>query len=148
MKNCVKCKHAIKDRQFGFYFCQKKNIILKKLNSDCSFFAGRNKYNNVKITVGGITYDSKKESKRLPELQYLEKNGEIKNLQRQVRFLIIPKTKDERAAYYVADYVYERADGKKVIEDVKSPATRKDKTYILKRKLVKLNYPDYVFIET
>ena len=81
-------------------------------------------------------------------MQYLEKTGEIKNLQRQVRFLIIPKTKDERAAYYVADYVYERADGEKVIEDVKSPATRKDKVYILKRKLIKLNYPDYLFIES
>lgn len=38
---------------------------------------------------------------------------------------------------YVADFVYtDLKTGKKVVEDVKSEATRKDKAYVIKRKLM------------
>ena len=78
----------------------------------------------------------------------MQKAGIISNLQRQVKFEIVPKTASERASYYVADFVYEKADGKKIIEDCKSPMTKKLPLYILKRKLVKYRYPDYQFIES
>jgi hypothetical protein len=39
----------------------------------------------------------------------------------------------ERASKYVADFTYMR-DGKMVVEDVKSDATRKNRAYIQKRK--------------
>ncbi len=43
----------------------------------------------------------------------------------------------EKATKYVADFVYtDVATGKTVVEDVKSPATRKNPTYVLKRKLM------------
>ena len=42
----------------------------------------------------------------------------------------------ESAVKYIADFVYTDAGGKTVVEDVKSPATRKKESYVLKRKLM------------
>ncbi len=108
----------------------------------------RSKYGNKKTVIGNIVFDSKKESERFLELSMLQKSGFIKNLERQKRFEIVPKTKTERAVHYVADFVYTETETNKLVcEDVKSAATRKDKTYIIKRKLFKYNYPDYEFRE-
>lgn len=109
---------------------------------------GKNKYRNERVNVGGVRFDSKKEYSRFQELVMLEKAGIIQDLKRQVKFEIVPKNCDERAAFYVADFVYKKADGKMIIEDVKSEMTRKLPLYILKRKLVKFRYPDYQFIES
>ena len=108
----------------------------------------KNKYHNKKIIVGGVKFDSQKEYNRYAELCMLQKTGLIFDLQRQVRFEVIPKTATERAAFYVADYVYTKADGKKIIEDCKSEMTKKLHDYILKRKLMKWRYPDYTFVES
>ena len=99
----------------------------------------RNKYGNRKTEVDGITFDSRKEAKRYAELCMLEKVGLIQDLQRQVRFEIVPKCGSSRARYYVADFTYTQ-EGKKVIEDVKSPATRADKVYSLKKALMIWRY--------
>lgn len=107
-----------------------------------------NKYRNVKVNYFGMKFDSQKEANRYQELLMLQKSGIISELQRQVKFEIVPKGESERAAYYVADFVYTKADGKKIIEDVKSQITRKLPLYILKRKLVKNIYKDYIFLET
>ena len=117
------------------------------MNYNFNPYANKTKYGNKKTIINGIFFDSKKESERFLELAMLQKAGVIKNLERQKRFEIVPKTKDERAVYYVADFVYEQ-DDKLICEDVKSPATRKDKTYIIKRKLFKYNYPEYEFRES
>ncbi|MBO7695665.1 MAG: DUF1064 domain-containing protein [Methanobrevibacter sp.] len=109
-------------------------------------YSKQNKYHNVKTYVGKIKFDSKKEANRYLELCMLEKSGMIKNLERQKRFEIVPKTDGERAVYYVADFVYEE-NGKLICEDVKSDATRRDKTYIIKRKLFKYLYKNYEFRE-
>ena len=81
------------------------------------------KYNSKKVEVDGILFDSKKEAKRWTELKAMEERGEITNLERQVRFELIPNQKIdgkvvERAMHYVADFVYIK-DGEKVVEDVK-----------------------------
>lgn len=110
-------------------------------------YARQNKYHNVKTYVGKIKFDSKKEANRYLELCVLEKSGMIKNLERQKRFEIVPKTETERAVHYVADFVYENKNGKLICEDVKSDATRRDKAYIIKRKLFKYLYKDYEFRE-
>lgn len=109
-------------------------------------YARQNKYHNVKTYVGKIKFDSKKEANRYLELCMLEKSGIIKNLERQKRFEIVPKTDGERAVYYIADFVY-KENGKLICEDVKSDATRRDKTYIIKRKLFKYLYKNYEFRE-
>lgn len=100
------------------------------------------KYNNKKITVDGQIFDSKKEANRYKELRLLEKAGVIKNLSRQVKFVLIPSQRDEngkvveRECSYKADFKYEEGI-KTVVEDVKGFRT---KEYIIKRKLMLYQY--------
>ena len=108
----------------------------------------RPKYGNKKTVLGNVVYDSQKEANRSFELGLLLKAGKIKNLERQKRFELVPKTETERAVFYCADFVYlEVRTNKMVVEDVKSPATKKNKEYIIKRKLFKYLYKDYEFRE-
>ena len=101
-----------------------------------------NKYHNEK-TVGadGTVFDSRKEERRYAELKLMERAGEISHLSRQQRVILIPNQLDkagkviERKAEYVADFLYITKDGKTVVEDVKSPATRTP-VYRLKKKLM------------
>ena len=106
------------------------------------------KYRNTKVTVDGVTYDSKKEYRRFCELSMLEKSGEITDLRRQVEFELIPAQREpdtigskggikkgkliERKCCYRADFVY-KENGKTVVEDTKGMRT---KDYIIKRKLL------------
>lgn len=100
------------------------------------------KYRSKKTVVDGQKFDSKKEANRYQELLLLEKAGVIKNLSRQVKFVLIPSQRDEsgkvveRECSYKADFTYE--DGiKTVVEDVKGYRT---KEYIIKRKLMLYQY--------
>ena len=92
------------------------------------------KFRNRRVEVDGLKFDSVKESKRWAELQFMERAGEIKNLQRQVRIPIV--INGVKVCTYVADYVYDEMAGR-VVEDVKSAFTRKDPVYRLKNKLMK-----------
>ena len=100
----------------------------------------RNKYGNRKITVGGETFDSRREYDRYRELVLLARAGKIHDLMRQVKFELVPAQYEgkkcvERAVHYVADFVYWEGD-QMVVEDVKSKATRTE-SYIIKRKLMR-----------
>ena len=101
--------------------------------------AYQSKYRAQKTVVDGITFDSKKEAERYIQLKYLEKQGAIRGLQRQVKFVLIPKQVDkrtkktlERELSYYADFVY-YMHGEKIVEDVKGVKTD---VYKLKRKLM------------
>lgn len=97
-----------------------------------------NKFSAQKIMVDGIEFDSRKEARRYSELKLLERAGVIRDLRMQEEFVLIPKCGKERPARYHADFSYIDCEtGKKVVEDVKSRAT-KTKDYILRRKL--MNY--------
>lgn len=96
------------------------------------------KYKNVKHELDGIVFDSKREMKRWCALQQLEAAGEIQNLQRQVRYELIPPQYEngkcvERAVNYVADFNYWQG-GAEVVEDAKGFVTP---MYVLKRKLMR-----------
>lgn len=107
------------------------------------------KYRNVRTQVDGIPFDSKKEARRFIELRSLLKAGKIRNLKLQPQFTIqesyvTSEGERVRAVRYVADFSYERStspdqDGYihwiKVVEDVKSQATRTAQ-YEIKRKLM------------
>lgn len=99
----------------------------------------RSKYNAKRVTVDGITFDSKKEAVRWQELRMMERAGAITDLQRQVAFELQPATvmdgRKKPALRYVADAVYQQ-DGRQIVEDVKSPVTRKKETYRIKRHLM------------
>ena len=110
-----------------------------------------NKFHAKKTVVNGVVYDSKKESKRALELEYLERAGKIKNLERQKRFVLQEgfvnnQGQKIRPISYLADYYYEE-NGQKIVEDVKSPATR-TQVYMLKKKLFQFKYPDIKFVES
>ena len=108
----------------------------------------KSKYHNRKITRDGVTFDSRKEFRRYEELQLLQQAGEIANLRRQVKFVLIPTQREpskigtrggvkqgkllERECAYIADFVYTE-NGKIVVEDTKGLRT---KDYIIKRKLM------------
>ncbi len=109
----------------------------------------QSKYRSKKTVVDGISFDSKKEAGRFLELMMLQRGGQIQNLRRQVKFEIVPKKNGvKRTRFYIADFVYERPDGKKVIEDVKSKITKQNPVYTLKRDLVLWQYPDFDFVES
>lgn len=117
-----------------------------------------NKYHAEKITVNGITFDSKKEARRYLELTALEQAGKIHGLRRQVKYLLIPEQRErcteryksgpkkgqfkpgrvlERECSYYADFDYYTEDGTHVVEDVKGMRT---KEYRLKRKMLLYTY--------
>jgi hypothetical protein len=85
----------------------------------------------------GLLFDSKKECLRWLELCELQRQGRISFLRRQVRFRLVVQgpVGSVRVCTYVADYVYMEA-GLRVIEDCKSPMTKKLREYILKRTLM------------
>jgi hypothetical protein len=88
------------------------------------------KYGNRKITVDGITFDSKKEACRYRELKLLERGGLIQNLLLQVPFVLFDKSEHGRKIVYRADFVYEEK-GETVVEDVKGFKTE---AYKLKKR--------------
>lgn len=92
------------------------------------------KYGNRKIKTEDGTFDSQKEYRRWQELKLLQRAGEIKELERQVKFELIPNQNGERAICYVADFVYiDNRTGQRVVEDAKGAKTD---VYIIKRKLM------------
>lgn len=109
----------------------------------------KSKYRSRKVNRYGMTFDSMKELKRYEALLELEKAGEIRNLQRQVKFVLIPAQYEEkwypklkavgkgrcleRKCSYIADFVYKDSLGLTVVEDTKGFKT---KDYIIKRKLM------------
>lgn len=107
------------------------------------------KYNNKKVKLAGIKFDSKKEAHRFNYLMKLQEQGLISDLERQKSFELIPTQREptimtktgkeklgkviERPIKYIADFVYKDNNGDLVVEDTKGYRT---KEYIIKRKLM------------
>lgn len=68
----------------------------------------------------------------------MAKSRLITDLKRQVKFVLIDKSKWGRVITYVADFTYLK-DGKLVVEDTKSKAT-KTRLYCLKKRLLAERY--------
>lgn len=90
--------------------------------------------------MDGQKFDSMKEAARYQELKLLERAGEIRDLKRQVPFVVIPAQYDdkgkllEREVKYVADFTYvEKGRLTRTVEDVKGLKTD---VYKIKRKLM------------
>ena len=95
-----------------------------------SFPKWRSKYGAIR-TNG---YASKAEAKRGAELDWLEKRGLIKDLGKQIKFVLIEKDELGSAVHYVADFVYYDVGlAKPIVEDVKGFRTP---LYRLKRRLM------------
>lgn len=101
----------------------------------------RNKYHNKKTVAYGKLFDSKKEAMRYVQLRRMQDAGEIKELETQVPFLLVPAMKVNgktwRDAKYIADFTYTTKDGAYVVEDAKGMRTD---VYRLKKKLMYFLY--------
>ena len=99
----------------------------------------QNKFGARKCVVDGIEFDSAREAKRYRELALLLAVGEISDLNRQVKFDLLPAQHDsrgkvvERGVSYVADFTYFDKKGEWIVEDAKGMRTR---DYVLKRKMM------------
>lgn len=120
--------------------------------------ASVNKYHNHKVSLNGITFDSKKERDRYIFLKEVESKGIISNLELQPKFELIPKvteqvvthlkTKDkieekfvQHSITYIGDFAYIK-DGVKVVEDIKSSpkADAIDDKFLIKEKLFRWKF--------
>ena len=111
------------------------------------------KYHSVRTVVNGIVFDSKKEARRYYELLCLERSKAICELQRQVKYILIPAQYEEcdevykkgkmkgqkkrgrlieRECSYIADFVYIE-NGVTIVEDCKGIRTE---AYKIKKKLM------------
>jgi hypothetical protein len=80
-------------------------------------------------------FSSQKELHRYRELQLLEKAGVIKDLKRQVTYKLV--VNDVLISKYICDAQYtDCITGKLVVEDTKSPITKKLASYRMKRALM------------
>ncbi len=114
----------------------------------------KNKYNAHSVEYDGIQFDSQREALRYRELANLLNDGIIANLQRQVKYTLIPAQREpatvgarggikqgkllEKECSYIADFVYKVVEtGEIVVEDTKGFRT---KDYVIKRKLMLFVY--------
>jgi hypothetical protein len=112
----------------------------------------RSKYGNVKVTIDGHTFDSKREALRYQELRVLEAAGKISHLELQPTFKLYCgqtpiKFASGRHATYKADFAYfdySRAERLRVVEDVKGFKTD---VYKLKKAIVEACYPGVKIVE-
>jgi hypothetical protein len=115
-------------------------------------FSQVSKYRNKKETLDGHVFDSKKEGSVYLELKAALAKGEIKKLELQKRFELIPNQTEiitvtnkkgktiekekviERAIDYIADFVIEYPDGEVSVIDCKGMRLT---DYRMKRKLMR-----------
>lgn len=114
------------------------------------FFRNKSKYKNRKVNIDGVEFDSMKEYWRFAELKQMQAEGKITDLQRQVKYILLPAQREpdtigkrggvkkgkllEREVAYYADFVYRLADtGMLIVEDTKGMRTTE---YIIKRKMM------------
>ena len=99
----------------------------------------KGKYGSERTEVDGIKFHSHKEARRYGVLRIRELAGEITDLELQPKFTITINGK--KIFDYFADFRFKIvATGETVVEDVKSPATRKKESYRIKKKAVEAQY--------
>lgn len=90
----------------------------------------KSKWHNIRTTVDGITFDSKREAKHYAELKIELRTGEITDLELQKPFRL--DTNGFHICDYVADFVYRRA-GALIVSDAKGKPTE---LYLMKKALM------------
>ena|SRR5690606_10735870 len=103
----------------------------------------KSKYNNKKVILDGIKFDSKKEAEYYCQLKLLKQAGKIKDYRLQPRYELQPAFKKNgkkyRAITYIADFAIANNDGTTDVIDIKGVETQ---VFKIKRKLFEYKYPD------
>ena len=101
------------------------------------------KYNNKKVAIDGITFDSKDEALYYEVLKNMKSNGLIKDFELQPKYLLqegfVKNEKKYRAINYIADFRVINNDSSSYIVDIKGMLTTEFK---IKMKLFNYKYPD------
>ena len=88
----------------------------------------RLKYGNQRVEIDGKKFDSKHEAEVYGELMLRRRAGELRVVLRQVSFDL------PGGIRYIADFCTVDREGRFEVLDAKSEATRKNRTYINKKK--------------
>lgn len=127
--------------------CQKQGCKVKvsKGTDYCALhsFKKKNKYNAVKQTYKGKSYDSKLEAKYAFQLDVLKSSGEVKEWTPQKTLLC--EVNGILICRYSLDFYVVYTNGKEEYWEVKSNAT-KTYAWTIKWKLVKALFPKYNFV--
>ena len=134
-----------------------------------NFGQRKGKYNNTKVEIDGITFDSKKESHRYLILKDALQRGEISDLECHKTYELLPpqkikvtetkqlKTKVKiiekektlfMAVHFSPDLVYKNKDGKTIVEDCKGSKRMVSADFPLRQKMFYAKYGLYVNIVT
>lgn len=111
---------------------------LKALLSGAPPSSRRNKYGAIHADADGVRFQSIFERGHYHDLKMREAAGEIRNLDLQVAYPLT--VNGQLVCTFIADFVYEEKRGAvwhEVIEDTKSPPTRRTRGYRIKFKLMK-----------
>jgi len=96
-----------------------------------------NKFGAKKTVWNGIQYDSKLEAGYAHDLDLLKKAGQVKDIQRQVRFSL--DVNKIHIANYIADFVVTLPNGQKQVHETKGFSTD---VFRMKWKLMEALYGD------
>ncbi len=99
-------------------------------SNDAPAKSERTKYGNIKTVTEDGKFDSRHEARVYEQVKLRAKAGEIASVARQVVFYLPGGIK------YIADFVVTRKDGGVEVIDAKSEATKKDKVYKIKKRLM------------
>ena len=102
----------------------------------------KNKYNAKKVEYNGIKFDSAFELKCWQYLEQLAKEEKISNLQRQIKFELLPANCLYRALNYVADFTFFVKD-KYIVADAKGLVLPEFK---IKQKIFLDKYKNQIYI--
>lgn len=105
----------------------------------------KTKYNNKKIEIDGIKFDSKDESLYYLDLKASKEQGHIIDFELQPKYELIPKFKyrgeNRRAITYTPDFKVTTVGGTTYLVDIKSMGTATQQGE-LRRKLFEYRYPE------
>lgn len=103
----------------------------------------KSKYGAKKITIDGITFDSKDEGRYYLYLKDLKAKGEIANFELQPKYELQPSFKKygktHRAITYAPDFLIYHLDGTEELIDIKGMSTQQGE---MRRKLFDYKYPN------
>ena len=99
----------------------------------------RSKYNNKRVRVDGILFDSQKEADYYSELKLQLRAGVIKGFCRQPEFILVDGFADKKPVIYKADFIVFKQDGIAEIIDVKGMETE---IFKLKKKQFEDKFPE------
>ena len=97
------------------------------------------KYNNKRIHVDGVLFDSKKEADYYGDLKLQLKAGAIKGFCRQPEFILTAGFGNRKPVTYKADFIVFNLDGTADVIDVKGVETE---VFKIKKKLFADKFPE------